>query len=122
MQSLTRLAAKPLELWESFWFLSGPPHGLAVFRILFGLYWPLDRPVDVDLNAVRTGNLEDALTVRPDDVIYLLEDPARVERTGTPGALLKQLDDGGICNGCTKTGIDPIDSPPSDETNIGRFR
>jgi hypothetical protein len=39
MQSLTRLAAKPLELWESFWFLSGPPHGLAVFRILFGLYW-----------------------------------------------------------------------------------
>ena len=90
--------------------------------LLFGLYWPLHRPVDVDLNAVRTGNLEDAVIARPDDVASLVEDPSRVERTGTPGALLKQLDDGGICNGCTKTGIAQIDSPPSDETNIGRFR
>lgn len=25
--------------WESFWFLTGPPHALATFRILFGIFW-----------------------------------------------------------------------------------
>ncbi len=25
--------------WNSFWFIEGPPHALALFRILFGVFW-----------------------------------------------------------------------------------
>lgn len=27
------------DLWSGFWFIEGPPHGMAAFRILMGIYW-----------------------------------------------------------------------------------
>jgi hypothetical protein len=29
----------PLGDWRRFWFLEGPPHALALFRLMLGLYW-----------------------------------------------------------------------------------
>ncbi|MDF7822263.1 HTTM domain-containing protein [Runella sp. MFBS21] len=28
-----------IQKWNSFWFINGPVHSLAIFRILFGIYW-----------------------------------------------------------------------------------
>ncbi|MGH7898424.1 MAG: hypothetical protein ACREQQ_10755 [Candidatus Binatia bacterium] len=90
--------------------------------LLYGLYWPLDRPVDVDLNDVRTGDYENAASADPTIVDRLAADPGgTVSQTGTPGALTKQIDDGGTCSGCTRTGIDTIDQHPSDEQNVFGF-
>ena len=37
--SVTQLLVTPFRIWDRFWMLSGPPHALAVFRILLGSYW-----------------------------------------------------------------------------------
>jgi hypothetical protein len=38
-QQLAAALYRPVEAWHAFWFISGPPHALAVMRIFFGIYW-----------------------------------------------------------------------------------
>jgi hypothetical protein len=89
--------------------------------LLYGLYWPLERPVDASLDAARTGDAEHLLAIDQAGLERLADDPSRIQRTGLPVAGYKQVDDGGICDGCSKTGTQSYDEHLSDEENVFRF-